>query len=467
MRWKMMALLSVVANLALLAVLVGTRPGRTSGGGEALTVGAGTNAAAGASTKVVVKRQFFTWHELESDDYPTYIANLRDIGCPEQTIRDIIIADVNSLYARRRATELVSPEQQWWRAEPDTNVLQEAVAKIKELEAERRGLLARLLGPSWEGGDLVSLPRPSRPALQLDGPVLGTLPPEIQQAIQNISARSQEKLDAYLARQRQLNKPADRAEMARLRQQTHDELANVLTPPQLEEFLLRYSQTANDLRAELGQIGFFNASPDEFRSMYRALNSIDNELELLGDATDPASVQHRRTLEQQRENGVRMALGARRYEEFRTLHDPVYREALVEAMEAGTPDAARVFYELKLAAMSEQERIKADATLTAEQREIELKRIELEQLKANAVALGQEPAPEPEAAGSTSTQSTSAAPQRRGYTMKPGDNLAVVSLMYGVPISVIRAANPNVNFNRLRPGETLVIPPNQLPLAPR
>jgi hypothetical protein len=302
----------------------------------------------------------------------------------------------------------------------------------------------------------------------LDGPVLGTLPPEIQQAIQNISARSQEKLDAYLARQRQLNKPADRAEMARLRQQTHDELANVLTPPQLEEFLLRYSQTANDLRAELGQIGFFNASPDEFRSMYRALNSIDNELELLGDATDPASVQHRRTLEQQRENGVRMALGARRYEEFRTLHDPVYREALVEAMEAGTPDAARVFYELKLAAMSEQERIKADATLTAEQREIELKRIELEQLKANAMALGQEPAPEPEAAATSgSGPAANPAPQRRVYTMKPGDNLAVVSLMYGVPISVIRAANPNVNFNRLRPGEALVIPPNQLPLAPR
>jgi hypothetical protein len=240
-----------------------------------------------------------------------------------------------------------------------------------------------------------------------------------------------------------------------------------LTPPQLEEFLLRYSQTANGLRNELGQIQYFNATADEFRSMYRAVNAIDHELELLAGATDPASVQQRRTLEQQRENGIRMALGGRRYEEYRTLHDPLYREALAQAVEAGTPDAARVFYELKLAAADEQERIRADASLTPEQREIELKRIELEQLKANAMALGQEPAPEPEPAGGSTAQASAPKPAQRVYTMKPGDNLSVVSLMYGVPISVIRAANPNVNFNRLKPGETLVIPPNNLPLAPR
>src|SRR4051812_22680940 len=50
-------------------------------------------------TNVVVRRQNFTWHEVESGDYGTYIANLRTIGCPEQTIRDIIVADVDLLYA--------------------------------------------------------------------------------------------------------------------------------------------------------------------------------------------------------------------------------------------------------------------------------------------------------------------------------------------------------------------------------
>ena len=49
-----------------------------------------------------------------------------------------------------------------------------------------------------------------------------------------------------------------------------DDLARVLSPPQLEEFLLRYSQNANELRANLGQLRFFNATPDEFRAVFRA-----------------------------------------------------------------------------------------------------------------------------------------------------------------------------------------------------
>src|SRR5207247_5288218 len=107
-------------------------------------------------TNYVVRRQIFSWREIESSDYPTYIANLRDIGCPEQTVRDIIIADVNALYARKRSLEIVTPEQQWWRTEPDTNIVQTAAARVHELEQERRELLTRLLGSNWETGDLVS-----------------------------------------------------------------------------------------------------------------------------------------------------------------------------------------------------------------------------------------------------------------------------------------------------------------------
>src|SRR5262249_4910910 len=140
------------------------------GGSRLSPVGFSQQAAAASQTNVLLRRQFFTWQEVESPDYPTYITNLRNIGCPEQTIRDLIIADVNALFARRRATELITPEQQWWRSEPDTNVLQVALEKTRALEDERRGLLSRLLGTNWESGDLVSLPRPSRPGLVLDGP---------------------------------------------------------------------------------------------------------------------------------------------------------------------------------------------------------------------------------------------------------------------------------------------------------
>src|SRR6185503_2879227 len=38
------------------------------------------------------------WNMVESKDYPVYIGNLRAIGCPEPTIRDIIYADVSELF---------------------------------------------------------------------------------------------------------------------------------------------------------------------------------------------------------------------------------------------------------------------------------------------------------------------------------------------------------------------------------
>jgi len=45
----------------------------------------------------------FSWHSVEAEDYKRYIANLRNIACPEATIRDIITADVDKLYAPRFA----------------------------------------------------------------------------------------------------------------------------------------------------------------------------------------------------------------------------------------------------------------------------------------------------------------------------------------------------------------------------
>src|SRR2546421_11678815 len=64
-------------------------------------------------TNVVVRRQKFTWDEIESGDYPTYIANLCTIGCPESTIRKSMVADVYQLFYAGRATEVVNSGQQW------------------------------------------------------------------------------------------------------------------------------------------------------------------------------------------------------------------------------------------------------------------------------------------------------------------------------------------------------------------
>jgi LysM repeat protein len=453
MRWRSVALASFGINAVLAVGWMGlTHPGPESRSPTLAPPGPATPSP--GATNVVVRRQFFSWHELESDDYPTYIANLRDIACPEQTIRDIIIADVNALYARRRAQEILTPDQQWWRSDPDTNILRAAMQKARELEQQRRDLLARLLGTNWESGDLVNLPRPSRQGIVLDGPQLGALPVDTKQAIQEVNMHSTERMQAYLDAQAAAGKVPDPVEVAKLRQQTRDELARILSPPQLEEFLLRYSQNANDLRAELSQLSFFNVTSNEFLLMFRSTDTLDQQIQLLS-GTDPNTISQRNSLDSARENAIKLALGPERYEEYRDLQDPLYRQSMAQALEAGTPEAAASIYQINLAAQAEQDSIRSDTNLTASQKSIELKQLELEQLQANTLAMDQDLPPEP-------PPLPPAMPQRT-YVIHAGDTAALVSMIYGVPISAIRQVNPSLNLNQLRPGDSLVIPPTQLP----
>src|SRR5437868_1476460 len=86
------ACLNVFFAVILLGVWHRSKPSQALATGMPLD----TNAV---HTRVVVRKQFFAWQELESPDYLTYVGNLRSIGCPEPTIHDIIVADVNLLYA--------------------------------------------------------------------------------------------------------------------------------------------------------------------------------------------------------------------------------------------------------------------------------------------------------------------------------------------------------------------------------
>jgi LysM repeat protein len=328
---------------------------------------------------------------------------------------------------------------------------------VQALEDERRLLLARLLGTNWETGDLVSLPRPSRQGVALDGPVLGMLPADTKQAIEDVTLRSQDRLEAYLDEQRRQDQKPDPAVIAKLRQQTRDDLARLLSPPQLEEFLLRYSQNAADLRATFGELRFFNQTPDEFRAVFRAADAFDQRIQLLADATDAGSVAQRKALQEQRENAIRIALGRKRYEEYQRLRDPVYRDSVAAAQEAGTPAAAGTIYAINVAAQGEEDRIRGDTNLTAEQKSIALKQLEVEQLQANTLATGRELPPEP-------PPTPAQPPPRKVYVLGPGDSAETIALMYGLPASAIREANPNVDFKKLKPGTPITIP--RSPLSP-
>src|SRR5688572_6199434 len=158
---RMLLAVSLVANVVLVVVvawLASRRPSDTqtttsdmSQGGAAskTSLNSRTNVIEKVTTDVVK----VDWRMVESEDYRQYIANLRAIGCPEETIRDIIIADVNKLFASRVAALYPTPsDYKFWRVE-DLEARKEQrdrEQKRRALEREKQDLIKELLGVDYE-----------------------------------------------------------------------------------------------------------------------------------------------------------------------------------------------------------------------------------------------------------------------------------------------------------------------------
>src|SRR6185369_1930180 len=86
-------------------------------------------------------------------------------------------------------------------------------------------------------------------------------------SVQEICSHSIERYQSHFMARINDNQGTDPVEMAKIRNQTRTELAKVLSPEELEEFLLRYSHNANKLRQEMRGL---DLSPEEFRRVFRA-----------------------------------------------------------------------------------------------------------------------------------------------------------------------------------------------------
>jgi hypothetical protein len=209
-------------------------------------------------------RTNFRWAQVESADYLTYITNLRRIGCPEETIRDIIVADVSKLFAPRYAALAgTAPELAWWgHFDKRKPVRPELAGQLRGLDEEKKALLARLLNPS-AGADLTFAG--TTVAAVREQNLLAFLPESRQPAVRDVLSRY-EALQAWGRTQwKGLSSDERDARQKELRDARGRELAGLLTPDELRDFDLRDSLTSDLLREEYGQGSLTEA---EFRRLY-------------------------------------------------------------------------------------------------------------------------------------------------------------------------------------------------------
>jgi hypothetical protein len=263
-----------------------------------------------------------------------------------------------------------STSRQWWRSEPDAEVVQSAMEKLKALDEERTALLTKLLGPGWER----DLPEYQTAEVDLRGPYLDDLTPESRQAVGQIVNASQSREEAYVQERQKAGLAVDPKEMARLQQQTRNELAQLLTPIQMEEYLLRYSPTAEQLRRDLRG---FEPTADEFRQIFRNQDPVDLQIQSNYSGDDPATAKKRAELQAQSDATIKQALGNDRFQLFQLTRDPAFNQAREVAEQFGaSAEAVLPVYQVNQLAMAQQQRIQNDPSLTQEDRAKALQQVQ-------------------------------------------------------------------------------------------
>jgi LysM repeat protein/DNA-binding TFAR19-related protein (PDSD5 family) len=460
MRWRSLFIVSACVNAVLLASV--WLYARKASVASTPPADSATSAEVRYRTNVVVRRQFFMWDQVESDDYATYIANLRDIGCPEPTIADIIIADVNQLYARRELETPAGFQFKWWEAQADDEFYKIFSQQRRALEAQRRAVLNQLLGPNWTDN---SRALRIRNFISFDGPVLGAASPATRQAVrdifdqQELAGRGEPVSDPVFAQA--TNAPLAQAAARKA-------LAAILTPAQIEELLLRHSLTASGLRSVLA--AGVEVKPDEFRALFRASDKLLSQSRSLAETDDANQSARMGSIEDQYRAILRKILGPERFARLERLQDEDYRAAMADAPTNATPGMLEALFQINKASSGEMDRILANTNLTDLQKQIAIKKVELAQLEAQAQATGQAAPTEtetpplpPDLVAAVVEAALPEEPQPRVHTIRSGDSVGRLSTQYGVPAIAILNANPGLQVNTLKVGAQIIIPPPPRP----
>jgi hypothetical protein len=217
-------------------------------------------------------------------------------------------------------------------------------------------------------------------SVQLTGPVLGKLPAPLHNQVQEICAQSIERHQSYFWERANQGQPLNNVEMAKLRENTRSELRKVLSPLEVEEFVLRYSHNAHQLREELRGI---DPNAEEFRKVFRATDAIDHQMQLDFGGVEGMSEKQRERYERDRETAVRESLGLERYQAYLLTKDPLYRQAQMTAQQYGAPSKAILpIYQMAKLSETKRQKIMQDGSLTPQQKNEAINAVNLEQQRS-------------------------------------------------------------------------------------
>ena len=343
-------------------------------------------AASARPPTIVVQTNAFNWSQLESTDYRQYIANLRAIGYPEITLKDIILTDVMRLYAQRRGQYYQNGKPfKFWETDEKRALkhtqMQEREKQLALIDKELPAVLRELLGINYEreiNKYFVDADEDNRR--------LSFLPEDKREKI--LALREQfegerEKLSYPLA-DGTIPTP-DPAQLKKIDQDQDAALSGLLTSDERAEYEMSTSPTSDYLRKEL--VGF-NPSEAEFRTLFQRQQAIDDEY-AYQDLSDPAIRDAKAADEQTMMTEVKSQLAPDRAAALDRAKDPDYQSVAVLTEQYDLPaETSQTIVDMRREAENEKEQLLADKDIPVERVQAALKAIEAETERAAKETLG-------------------------------------------------------------------------------
>ena len=328
----------------------------------------------------------FDWAQVEAADYKVYLANLRGIGCPESTVRDILIADVNDLFSGLVKTLVDGVNGQFWNyitheAELE-KLIDEKGKQLRALGQERDELFTLLFGDSNPRAEEEA--RATATVNQKGWERLADfLPPE--KRAQWVAAKDElERAWTDFMRtpgQTGAQRQAKRKELDTAHEQA---LRKWLTPDEYAELRLRQSPAASLPERLIG----LDLSEDQVRAAAKIqLATADAQAALpQKDADFKARTAQ---LQQQSEAQTRELLGPEAYAALQRAMDNRYEPFYRVAQRLELPDAAAAqAYDIRRKAQDDARRLLDNKSLSAEDRQAMLQAIGAETKQGLSTALG-------------------------------------------------------------------------------
>lgn len=295
---------------------------------------------------------FRRWQDLEATEYPKYISNLRAFGCPESIIRDIIITDVARLYKSKVEAILAANPPKYWKKGYDRSVMEQ----IDRLELEKKALVKGLLGVDYDAEveKLVSK-EITEPDLYLD-----FLSLEKQKQVKQIIEDYKSKNIAFIQRCKGIYTHKDEQELKQIEEDKNKALAAILSPDELNEFNIRNSDKAKELRDSFGRL---DITEFDFRQIYQASIAFDEKINNLKNDSDKEGAFH------EYEEQLKRILGDERYKKYEMLQSVDYEYLMSFKERFNIPEeTVQKVYDYKQALKTELNGIATDESLNYQQR---------------------------------------------------------------------------------------------------